>query len=153
MLSDLLFLGWRAGQAHVKTASCGSSLNPTAGSCACHALQEDPAPDGVLTVEDLEVKADRWVSPEQLKQQQAEQQAAAASTSHSQKGLALRGVRQMLGDQGGVQGGSGQAQVVPLELARQPWMDLADSILTPQQRAALKEHDKKVQVSYSLTSC
>jgi len=110
-------------------------------------LQEDPAPDGLLTIDDLEVKADRWVSPDQLKQQQAEQQAAAASASHSQKGLALRGVRQMLGDQGGEQGGLGQAQVVPLELARQPWMDLPDSVLTPQQRAALKEHDKKVQVS------
>lgn len=110
-------------------------------------MQEDPAPDGVLTVDDIEVKADRWVSPDQLKQQQAEQQAAAASASYSQKGLALRGVRQMLGDQGGVQGGSGQAQVVPLELAKQPWMDLPDSVLTPQQRAALKEHDKKVQVS------
>ncbi len=110
-------------------------------------MQEDPAPDGLLTIDDLEVKADRWVSPDQLKQQQAEQQAAAASASHSQKGLALRGVRQMLGDQGGEQGGLGQAQVVPLELARQPWMDLPDSVLTPQQRAALKEHDKKVQVS------
>jgi len=110
-------------------------------------LQEDPAPDGLLTIDDLEVKADRWVSPDQLKQQQAEQQAAAASASHSQKGLALRGVRQMLGDQGGEQGGLGQAQVVPLELARQPWMDLPDSVLTPQQRAALKEHDKKVQLS------
>ncbi|DBA69301.1 TPA: Cilia- and flagella-associated protein 43 [Trebouxia sp. C0005] len=106
---------------------------------------EDPAPDGVLTVDDLEVKADRWISPEQLKQQQAEQQAAAAGSSHSQRGLALRGVRQLLGDQGGLQGGSGQAQIVPLELARQPWMDLPDSLLTPQQRAALKEHDKKVQ--------
>jgi len=110
-------------------------------------LQEDPAPDGLLTIDDLEVKADRWVSPDQLKQQQAEQQAAAATASHSQKGLSLRGIRQMLGDQGGVQGRSGQAQVVPLELARQPWMDLPDSVLTPQQRAALKEHDKKVQVS------
>ncbi len=110
-------------------------------------MQEDPAPDGLLTIDDLEVKADRWVSPDQLKQQQAEQQAAAASASHSQKGLALRGVRQMLGDQGGEQGGLGQAQVVPLELARQPWMDLPDSVLTPQQRAALKEHDKKVQLS------
>jgi len=26
-------------------------------------------------------------------------------------------------------------------------MDLPDSVLTPQQRAALKEHDKKVQLS------
>ena len=37
-------------------------------------------------------------------------------------------------------------QAMPLELSRQPWMDLPDAMLTPTQRAALKEHDKKVQV-------
>lgn len=42
---------------------------------------------------------------------------------------------------------AGQAQAVPLELARQPWMDLPDWQLTPQQRAALKEHDQKLQVT------
>lgn len=96
------------------------------------------------------MEADKWVSPEQARQQQAELQAAAARSSESQQGVALRGVRQMLGDQSGVQEGpSGQAhQAVPLELARQPWMDLPDSVLTPQQRTALKEHDKKVQVSH-----
>ena len=111
-------------------------------------MQEDPAPDAVLIVQDDEVKADKWVSQEQAQQHEAEQQASASKSSGSQQGVALRGVRQMLGDQAGVQGGlQGQAQVLPLELARQPWMDLPDSLLMPQQRALLKEHDKKVQVS------
>lgn len=38
-------------------------------------------------------------------------------------------------------------QAVPMELARQAWMDMPDAMLTPTQRALLKEHDNKVQVS------
>ena len=111
-------------------------------------LQEDPAPDAMLSVHDNEVKLERWVSPKQVRQRQADQQAAAVKSSDFQRSLALRGVRQMLGEQGEGQGASaGQAQAIPLELARQPWMDLPDSALTPQQRAALKDHDKQVQVS------
>ena len=131
-------------------AELASNILDISDTHRCNALQEDPTPDAVLTVSDNEVEADKWVSPQQAQQQQAEQQDAAARSSESQQGVALRGVRQMLGDQDGVQGGaSGQAhQAVPLELARQPWMELPDSVLTPQQRTALKEHDKKVQVSH-----
>ncbi|KAL3139282.1 Cilia- and flagella-associated protein 43 [Trebouxia sp. C0009 RCD-2024] len=100
---------------------------------------EDPAPEAVLTLQDSEVKADRWVSPQQMKKQQAEQMEATARSSDVQQAVALRGVRQMLGDQGSLQG------AMPLELSRQPWMDLPDATLTPTQRAVLKEHDKKVQ--------
>lgn len=44
-------------------------------------------------------------------------------------------------------------QAVPLELSRQPWMDLPDATLTPTQRAVLKEHDKKVQVRVAMALC
>ena len=67
------------------------------------AVQEDPAPDAVLTVQDHEVEADRWVSPQQLKKQQAEQAEAAARSSGFQQAVALRGVRHILGDQGNLQ--------------------------------------------------
>ncbi|KAL3160747.1 hypothetical protein ABBQ32_010656 [Trebouxia sp. C0010 RCD-2024] len=81
-----------------------------------------------------------------MKKQQAEQMEAAARSSDLQQAVALRGVRQMLGDQGSRQGvAHAQTQAMPLELSRQPWMDLPDATLTPTQRAVLKEHDKKVQ--------
>lgn len=58
----------------------------------------------MLSVQDSEVKADRSVSPKQMKKQQAEQMEAAARSSDLQQAVALRGVRQMLGDQGSRQG-------------------------------------------------
>lgn len=64
------------------------------------------------------------------------------------QGTALRGVQEMLQGKPGQVQSAGQAQAVPLELARQPWMDLPDWQHTPQQRAALKEHDQKLQVSF-----
>ena len=130
----------------------GGCTSPLAAFELSALLQEDPPPDAVLSVQDQEVKAERWVSPQHLLQQQAEQQAADSMSSRSQQGAALRGVRQMLGEQGALEGAGseGQTPVLPLELARQPWMDLADSVLTPQQRAVLKEHDKKVQVGCNM---
>ena len=58
----------------------------------------------MLTVQDSEVKAERWLSPQQVKKQQAEQMKAAARSSDLQQAVALRGVRQMLGEQGSLQG-------------------------------------------------
>lgn len=63
------------------------------------------------------------------------------------QGAALRGVREMFQGMPGEAIAAGQSQAVPLELAKQPWMDLPDWQLTPQQRAALKEHDQKLQVT------
>ena len=54
-------------------------------------------------MQDHEVQVARWVSPQQLKKQQAEQAEAAAKSSDFQQAVALRGVRQILGDQGSLQ--------------------------------------------------
>ena len=62
------------------------------------------------------------------------------------QGAALRGVHEMFQGKPGEAPAAGQLQAVPLELAKQPWMELPDWQLTPQQRAALKEHDQKLQV-------
>lgn len=67
-------------------------------------------------MQDNEVEADRWVSPQQLKKQQAEQDEAAARSSGAQQAVALRGLRQILGDQGNLQKAS-QAQTQVLLLA------------------------------------
>lgn len=67
----------------------------------------------MLTVQDHEVKADRWVSPQQIKKQQAKQMEAAARSSDLQQAVALRGVRQMLGDQGSLQGAAHAQTQVP----------------------------------------
>lgn len=66
-----------------------------------------------------------------------------------EQGAALRGVRDMFQGKPGEAGPSGQPQALPLELAKQPWMDLPDWELTPQQRAALKEYEQKLQVCAS----
>ena len=72
-----------------------------------------------------------------------------------QQGAALRGVRDMFQGKPGEPGPSAQPQAVPLELAKQPWMDLPDWQLTPQQRTALKEHEQKLRVCApaDLTPC
>lgn len=54
-------------------------------------------------MQDHEVEADRWISPQQLKKQQAEQAETAARSSGPQQAVAIRGVRQILGDQGNLQ--------------------------------------------------
>ena len=82
-------------------------------------LQDDPAPDAVLTVQDDEVKVDKWVSPEKAQQQEAEQAAAGARSAAFQQGLALRRVRHMLGEGGHVQGSSQAQSQVMLPLSCQ----------------------------------
>lgn len=71
----------------------------------------------MLTVQDHEVQADKWVSTKEAHKQQAEQASATARSSHFDQGVALRGVRQMLGDQDTLQSSSPQTQVLP---ARSP---------------------------------
>ena len=66
------------------------------------------------------------------------------------QGAALRGVHEMFQGKPGEAPAAGQLQVVPLELAKQPWMELPDWQLTPQLRAALKEHDQKLQVATNM---
>lgn len=41
-------------------------------------MQEDAAPDAVLSVADDEIKAQRWVSPEQRRQRQTDEAASNA---------------------------------------------------------------------------
>lgn len=65
-------------------------------------------------MQDHEVEADRWASPQQLNKQQAEQAEADARSAGAQQAVALRGVRQILGDQGNLQKASQAHTQVPL---------------------------------------